>query len=92
MNAIADWIDPIPDKIALTRDPKDSKYLNLAIAAGAELIVSRDNDLLELMTGTDSEAEAFRTAYPNIRILDPVEFLRTRRPAPPTPDAGIPNH
>jgi predicted nucleic acid-binding protein len=30
------------------RDPKDDKYLELALAAGAEIIVSSDDDLLVL--------------------------------------------
>ena len=79
-------VDPVPEAFALKRDPKDSKYLNLAIAAGAELVVSRDNDLLDLMTSDDEEPVAFRTAHPTIRIVDPVEFLRTFPPSgPPEP-------
>jgi putative PIN family toxin of toxin-antitoxin system len=70
-------IDSVPPVVALTRDPKDEKYLNLAVAAGAAFVVSRDNDLLDLMTGTGADAVAFRTAYPGIAILDPVAFLRT---------------
>ncbi|HEY2911138.1 MAG TPA: putative toxin-antitoxin system toxin component, PIN family, partial [Gemmataceae bacterium] len=46
----ATTIEPVPDAFELQRDPEDSKYLNLAIAANAKLIVSRDNDLLDLMT------------------------------------------
>lgn len=86
---IAVRIDPVPEVVALARDPKDAKYLNLAVAAGAELVVSRDNDLLDLMTSADAEATAFRTAHPDIRVLDPVEFLRTLETpadAPPAPD------
>ncbi len=70
-------IDSVPSVVRLTRDPKDAMYLDLAIAANAAFVVSRDNDLLDLMTGTDAEAIAFRTAYPGIRILDPVAFLAT---------------
>jgi predicted nucleic acid-binding protein len=73
----------VPDAFNFSRDPKDSKYLNLAIAGSAELVVSRDNDLLDLMRSTDAESTAFRTAYPNIRIVDPVAFLQTFPPAAP---------
>ena len=60
----------------LSRDPKDEPYLNLAIATDASYLVSRDNDLLDLMT--DSE---FRTQHPDLKILDPVAFLRELQPA-----------
>lgn len=75
-------IDPVPEAftLTLTRDPRDSKYLNLAIAAGAKLVVSRDDDLLDLMTGADPDAVAFRTGWPAIAILDPVSFLATLAP------------
>ena len=66
----------IPEAFSLTRDPRDSMYLNLAIAADAELVVSRDNDLLDLMTANDADSIAFRTNFPTIRVLDPVAFLQ----------------
>jgi putative PIN family toxin of toxin-antitoxin system len=87
---VAVVIDPVPEAFTVTRDPKDSKYLNLAIAGGAELVVSRDNDLLDLMTSADTEATAFRTAYPNIRIVDPVAFLQTLQPLPSPPPTTTP--
>lgn len=79
LERIAVLIPDIPQAFTLIRDPKDSKYLNVAIAAGAKLVVSRDNDLLDLMTGTDVDATAFRSTYPGIAILDPVAFLSTLR-------------
>jgi putative PIN family toxin of toxin-antitoxin system len=84
LELIAVLISDVPDAFVLTRDPKDSKYLNLAIAASAKLIVSRDNDLLDLMTDTDADSKTFRTAHPEIRILDPIEFLRNFVPIPLT--------
>src|SRR5262249_35500637 len=83
-------IDPVPEVVSLKRDPKDAKYLNLAIAGGAELVVSRDNDLLDLMSSTDPEAVAFRRAHPNIRIVDPVAFLQTFQPPASPPPATNP--
>jgi len=91
LERIAVLISDVPDMFVLTRDPKDSKYLNLAIAADAKLVVSRDNDLLDLVTGTDADAQTFRTTYPDIRILDPVEFLRTLTPTSPMIDPTPPN-
>jgi len=41
------WFDPVVQVIDC-RDAKDNKYLELALAAGAETIVSSDDDLLIL--------------------------------------------
>ena len=61
-----------PQAVRLQRDPKDEPYLNLAIAAGAKYLVSRDNDLLDLMKDDD-----FRACYPDLLILEPFAFLRS---------------
>jgi len=41
------WFDPTRD-VTDCRDPNDNKYLELALASGAETIVSSDGDLLAL--------------------------------------------
>ena len=58
------------------RDPDDGHYVNLAVAANAKLIVSRDKDLLDLMDSTKPHAADFQDRFPLLRILDPVSFLR----------------
>ena len=50
-------------KLAACRDPKDDKFLEAALAGGADCIVSGDADLLDL------------TLFENIPILRPAEFL-----------------
>jgi hypothetical protein len=45
------------------RDPKDNKYLALAAAAGAEILVSSDADLLVL------------DPWRGVRIVTPAQFL-----------------
>jgi predicted nucleic acid-binding protein len=65
----------IPAMLHLPRDPKDEKYLNLAIAGGAGYLVSWDKHLLELRTEDSPEARDFRASYPSLRIVTPVEFL-----------------
>lgn len=67
----------VPKVVTLQRDPKDEKYLNLAVAANATAVVSRDNDLLDLMKTDDPDGVAFRAAHPTINILDPAAFLAT---------------
>lgn len=63
----------------LPRDPKDEKYINLAIEYVADYIVTRDRDLLDLMTDHTDEAKDFRQKYRHLKIVDPVEFLRIVR-------------
>lgn len=53
-------IKDVPHVFSYTRDPKDEKYINLAIAAGVEYIISRDTDLLDLMTSFDDDSKDFR--------------------------------
>ena len=57
------------------RDPDDLPYVDLAVAANAEFIISRDNDLLDLMKDS-----AFVERFPNLRIVDPATFLKVRTP------------
>ena len=56
------WFEPaVP--VTDCRDPKDDKYLELALAAGAETIVSSDDDLLVLHP------------WRGVRILRPADYL-----------------
>ena len=56
------WFEPTL-RVVDCRDPKDDKYLELALAAGAEIIVSGDDDLLVLHP------------WRGVRILRPAEYL-----------------
>ncbi len=56
------WFDPVV-RVTDCRDPKDDKYLELALAAGAETIVSSDDDLLVL------------DPWGGVRILSPAAYL-----------------
>lgn len=76
VSRLARVVSDVPRVVSLPRDPKDEKYLDLAVAVGAECLVSRDNDLLDLMDAQRPESQAFRAAFPQITILDPVTFLR----------------
>ena len=61
----------VQKEVTLPRDPKDEPYLNLAIVAVANYLVSRDKDLLDLM-----QDQSFREHYSDLIILDPVAFLK----------------
>ena len=58
------------ERVTDCRDPKDNKYLELALVAGADRIVSSDDDLLVL--------------YPwrGVRILKPADYVAEAGPAP----------
>ena len=54
---------PITGQIALCRDPKDNKYLELALSVAAKCIVTGDKDLLVLHP------------FEGVPILTPADFL-----------------
>ena len=59
------WLVEIREKVRACRDPKDDKFLELAVNGEADCIVSGDEDLLSL--------DPFR----GIQILAPDKFLDT---------------
>lgn len=68
-------VENVPSAFIYSRDPKDEKYINLAIEAKADYIVSRDNDLLDLMTGYTGECKDFRRRFRKLKVIPPSEFL-----------------
>lgn len=64
-------LDNSPQAFSYARDPGDEPYINLAIAANAGYLVSRDRDILDL-----AGDETFRNSYPGLSILDPASLLR----------------
>lgn len=54
---------PVSEAVAACRDPKDDKFLSLAVSAGASLLVSSDDDLLTL------------GRYREVAILRPKQFV-----------------
>lgn len=67
---------PVPKKFSYPRDEDDEPYINLAVAAGADFIISRDRDLLDLMTGHTDECKEFRQRFRPLRVIEPAELLR----------------
>lgn len=62
LRGAAIWFEPA-ERVTDCRDAKDNKYLELALAAGAETIVSSDDDLLVLHP------------WRSVRILRPADYL-----------------
>jgi putative PIN family toxin of toxin-antitoxin system len=61
--ASAEWV-PIKNRVTECRDPKDDKFLELALNGHADVIVSGDQDLLTL--------HPFR----GIPVLKPADFIQ----------------
>jgi putative PIN family toxin of toxin-antitoxin system len=66
----------VPRVFDLPRDPDDEPYINLAIEAGARFLVTRDRDLLDLMNWETKEGRGFQSRFAQLKILNPVDFLR----------------
>ncbi len=66
----------VPKRFELPRDPADEPYINLAIEAEADFLVTRDRDLLDLMQRDTKEDRDVRSRFPQLKILNPVEFVK----------------
>ena len=75
----------VASAFSLERDPKDEPYLDLAVAAGARYLVSRDRDLLDLM-----DDPQFRQRFPDLIIVDPPAFLQAIRSPRPIEQSSEP--
>jgi putative PIN family toxin of toxin-antitoxin system len=62
-------------------DPDDSHYVNLALAAGAKLIASRDRHLLDLMDSAKPHSREFQARFPSLRITTPESLIASLRTA-----------
>lgn len=72
---VAILVEEVPHIFDFPRDPKDAHYVDLAIAAHAKLIVSRDKDLLSLRDTATPEGRDFHFRFPDISVLTPPELL-----------------
>lgn len=66
----------VTQSFGLLRDPKDEMIIDLAIGCNADFVVSRDNDLLDLMTDVDDASKQFRQKFRELRIIQPNDFLQ----------------
>jgi putative PIN family toxin of toxin-antitoxin system len=68
-------LSDVPRLFKFDRDPKDEPYINLAITAPADHLVSRDNDLLDPADASTPDGERLPQQAPLLRIVDPGAFL-----------------
>ncbi len=78
LQLVAETIDDVPKTFNYDRDPKDEKYIDLAIAAKADVLVSRDKDLLALREPDSPIRKSLGEAI-SFRIMEPVELLHEIR-------------
>ena len=65
----------VPSSFVLERDPKDAKYIDLAIATKADFLVTRDKDLLDLREQGSLLMQIFEKLEWECKIVDPFEML-----------------
>lgn len=75
VRSFSTFLDSIPHVFDFPRDPKDAHYVDLAVAADAKLIVSRDQDLLSLRDVATAEGRDFQARFPGLLVLTPPELL-----------------
>ena len=77
------YLRRVSQHFSYPRDPDDEPYINLAIEVAADYLVSRDNDLLDLMKWDQAAGREFQKRFRALRIVTPEEFLRVmEQPAP----------
>jgi predicted nucleic acid-binding protein len=65
----------VPEEFHYERDLDDEMYINLAVVSNATYLVSRDKDLLVLMTTSTDIARQFRSRYPFLQIMTAAAFI-----------------
>lgn len=70
------YLRTVPKHFAYPRDPKDEPFLNLAIEVEADYLISRDNDLLDLMDWHNEDGREFQKRFRFLKVVIPEEFLR----------------
>lgn len=76
VSELAVFVETVPKVFSLPRDVDDEPYINLAVECDADYIVTRDKDLIYLMSGYDIESKTFRQKFRFLKIVQPLEFLQ----------------
>jgi putative PIN family toxin of toxin-antitoxin system len=69
------FVRRVPHVFDYPRARQDEPYIDLAAAAKANYLISRDMDLLSLATDRSILGKQFRQRFPRLRVLNPVAFL-----------------
>jgi putative PIN family toxin of toxin-antitoxin system len=73
---LSNFVPHIPRVFRYSRDEDDESYVNLAIEVSADFIVSRDRDLLDLMTGYTDDCKEFRQRFRTLKVIKPDDLLK----------------
>lgn len=76
ISELAVFVEKVPKVFSLPRDIDDEAYINLAVECEADYIVTRDKDLIDLMSDYDIESKLFRQKFRPLKIVLPLEFLQ----------------
>jgi predicted nucleic acid-binding protein len=76
---VGEPVREVPTVFAFPQDAAGEAIINLAIAGQAGFLVTRDKEILSLAEARSESGMAFRSAYPQIKVLDPVTFLQIIR-------------
>ncbi len=73
---LSDFVSHVPRTFKYSRDEDDESHINLAAEVSADLIVSRDRDLLDLMTGHTDDCKEFRQRFRTLKVIQPADLLK----------------
>jgi len=79
LTPVAHLVENPPSVYRHPIDPKDSHYVDLAMASNAKLIVSRDKHLLNLMNSMKPGTREFKAMFPSLAVLQPEQLLELLR-------------
>jgi putative PIN family toxin of toxin-antitoxin system len=71
---VADEQSSIRVSFDFPRDPKDARFIELAIAGRATHLVTADDDLLSLATSHSEAAKRFRQRTQSMSVIEPAVF------------------
>ena len=73
---IGEYVRSPKSRFLYSRDPRDEKFIELAISLRATHILSSDRDLLSLPKSRTEAGERFRQRLPKVEVLEAAEFIQ----------------